>query len=160
MSDANGYPSPGSPAGSGAAASSWSFGTAIPGELPESLAILGGGAIGIELGQAFARLGSKVTVIDNRLPPPQLGWTATELPPRASDFAGTLSQLTSEIAQVEAPTLAVQGLDFSYRNGRTVFRDAAFTLAPAQAYRLAGPNGAGKSTLLKLLVGVLVPSAG
>ena len=37
---------------------------AIPLERPGSLAILGGGAIGIELGQAFARLGSKVTVIE------------------------------------------------------------------------------------------------
>src|SRR5262245_34845248 len=37
---------------------------AIPGEMPATLAILGGGAIGIELGQAFARLGSRVTIIE------------------------------------------------------------------------------------------------
>jgi pyruvate/2-oxoglutarate dehydrogenase complex dihydrolipoamide dehydrogenase (E3) component len=37
---------------------------AIPRELPGTLAILGAGAIGVELGQAFARLGSKVTMIE------------------------------------------------------------------------------------------------
>jgi pyruvate/2-oxoglutarate dehydrogenase complex dihydrolipoamide dehydrogenase (E3) component len=36
----------------------------VPRELPNTLAVLGGGAIGVELGQAFARLGSKVTVIE------------------------------------------------------------------------------------------------
>ena len=37
---------------------------AIPKELPVSLAIVGGGAIGVELGQAFARLGCRVHIIE------------------------------------------------------------------------------------------------
>ena len=36
----------------------------LPRELPARLVVLGGGAVGVELGQAFARLGSKVTVIE------------------------------------------------------------------------------------------------
>jgi len=35
-------------------------------ELPESLVIIGGGPIGSEMGQAFARLGSKVTLIERK----------------------------------------------------------------------------------------------
>src|SRR5262245_60872136 len=37
---------------------------AVPTELPVSLAILGGGQIGVELGHALARLGCRVTVIE------------------------------------------------------------------------------------------------
>ena len=37
---------------------------AVPRELPVSLAVLGGGAIGVELGQAFARFGCKVSIIE------------------------------------------------------------------------------------------------
>lgn len=37
---------------------------AIPRELPAHLVVLGGGAVGVELAQGFARLGSKVTVIE------------------------------------------------------------------------------------------------
>ena len=37
---------------------------AVPRELPQRLVVLGGGAVGIELAQGFARLGSKVTVVE------------------------------------------------------------------------------------------------
>jgi pyruvate/2-oxoglutarate dehydrogenase complex dihydrolipoamide dehydrogenase (E3) component len=33
-------------------------------ELPESLLVVGGGAVGLEFGQAFARFGSEVTIVD------------------------------------------------------------------------------------------------
>jgi mercuric reductase len=33
-------------------------------ELPDSLLVVGGGAVGLEFGQAFARYGSKVTIVD------------------------------------------------------------------------------------------------
>lgn len=46
-------------------------------ELPEWLVVLGAGSIGCELGQAFARLGSKVTLID----------TAPRVLPREDDLA-------------------------------------------------------------------------
>ncbi|MCF3639151.1 FAD-dependent oxidoreductase, partial [Rhizobium sp. TRM95111] len=35
-------------------------------QLPESLLVLGGGPVGIEMAQAFCRLGSRVTVLENR----------------------------------------------------------------------------------------------
>jgi hypothetical protein len=40
-------------------------------ELPESLAVIGGNAVGLELGQLFARLGTRVTIVEvlDRLPP-------------------------------------------------------------------------------------------
>src|SRR5260370_40775161 len=43
----------------------WRNGEAVKGgQLPESLIILGGGAIGVELSQVFARFGVKVSVIE------------------------------------------------------------------------------------------------
>jgi energy-coupling factor transport system ATP-binding protein len=54
----------------------------------------------------------------------------------------------------------MRDLNFHYRGGTDVFRNVNVMLEPGRAYRLFGPNGVGKTTLLKILVGVLVPSAG
>jgi len=53
-------------------------------ELPGSLAVLGGGAVGVELAQVFARFGSKVTVVERSeglLPPeePEAGALLVEV---------------------------------------------------------------------------------
>lgn len=42
-------------------------------ELPESLVVIGGNSIGLELGQVFANLGSKVTIVEalDRIAPPE-----------------------------------------------------------------------------------------
>jgi pyruvate/2-oxoglutarate dehydrogenase complex dihydrolipoamide dehydrogenase (E3) component len=42
-------------------------------ELPESIIVMGGGAVGAELGQVFARFGSRVTIVEalDRLLPPE-----------------------------------------------------------------------------------------
>ncbi len=36
----------------------------LPADLPGSLVVLGGGAVGVELGQAFARYGTRVTIVE------------------------------------------------------------------------------------------------
>jgi mercuric reductase len=50
-------------------------------ELPGSLLVVGGGAVGLEFGQAFARFGSKVTIVDavDRIAFPDDRETAAEL---------------------------------------------------------------------------------
>jgi pyruvate/2-oxoglutarate dehydrogenase complex dihydrolipoamide dehydrogenase (E3) component len=66
----------------------------LPKELPPSLAILGGGAIGVELGQAYARIGSLVHLIEGgpRLVPAE--------EPEAGELLG--KHLAAEGIQVHA----------------------------------------------------------
>ena len=101
-----------------------------------------------------------VALIDNRLPPPQVGWTCAERTADTIAFDCDPCRLVADLPRREAPAIAVRGLDFAYRGGKAIFRALDLTLDGGAAYRLAGPNGAGKTTLLKLLVGVLAPNAG
>jgi ATPase subunit of ABC transporter with duplicated ATPase domains len=101
-----------------------------------------------------------VALIDNRLPPPLVGWTCTERAADTAAFDCDPRRLVADLLRHKAPAIAVRGLHFNYRRGKTIFRAVDLTLEGGTAYRLAGPNGAGKTTLLKLLVGVLAPRAG
>ena len=46
------------------------------------------------------------------------------------------------------------------RNGRVVFTNLSFSLAPGQCAELRGANGAGKSSLLRLVAGLVPAAAG
>ena len=51
--------------------------------------------------------------------------------------------------------LSVAGLDFAYKNKKTVFNDYSVKIPSGNVCALVGPNGAGKTTFAKLLTGLL-----
>ena len=70
-------------------------------EVPESLVVLGGGAVGCELAQLYHRLGSRVTLVQRRRLLPRTDAAAGELLRRAFDEEGIDVRLGSEAAAVE-----------------------------------------------------------
>ncbi|MFO7964431.1 MAG: ABC transporter ATP-binding protein [Desulfobacterales bacterium] len=56
--------------------------------------------------------------------------------------------------------LKLEKVDFAYPNGRTVLKEADFSLHAGQKIGLIGHNGSGKSTFLHVLVGLLQISGG
>ena len=69
------------------------------GELPGRLAVLGGGAVGCELAQAFARLGSQVTLIE----------AASRLPPAADPAASAVIEEVFRAERISVRTGAAAG---------------------------------------------------
>lgn len=86
-------------------------------ELPDRLVVLGGGTIGCELGQAFTRLGSTVTIVEavDRL-------LANEDPDAARLVTEALTQDGAAVL-TGAPVAAVEGADVVLEGGRRVPAD-------------------------------------
>lgn len=97
-----------------------------------------------------------VALIDNRAEPN--GWTEHARDSGTPAYAIDWPALDGLIVPQQATEIAIHRLNFAYRGGKTIFRDASATLSPGHAYRLYGANGAGKTTLLKILAGALAPS--
>ncbi len=53
------------------------------------------------------------------------------------------------------PVIRIEGLDFTYPDGRRALRDITLTIYEGEKVALVGPNGAGKSTLMLHLNGIL-----
>ena len=58
-----------------------------------------------------------------------------------------------------APAIAVTDLAKTY-DGKPVFRNVSFVLAPGEKATLTGPSGCGKSTVLRCLLGFALPEQG
>lgn len=65
-------------------------------------------------------------------------------------------------ANLDGPqhSIQVKNLSFSWGNGKNVFQDVSFTVAPGELCMIVGPNGCGKSTLLRTMRSILNPTAG
>ena len=96
------------------------------GELPDRLVVLGGGPIGVELGQAFARLGSHVTVVE----------LAEQLLPREEP----------EAAEVLTRALRAEGVDVRISTRATAVR--------GNRLEVDGPSGVDALPFDRLLVAV------
>ena len=66
-----------------------------------------------------------------------------------------VEELEVVAAQQHVLAVALQGVSFTYPDGRIALRSVDLSLAPGEKVALVGPNGAGKSTLLLHLNGVL-----
>lgn len=85
-------------------------------EVPESLAVIGGGVIGTEMGQSFAGLGSNVTIIEmmERIVPPldkEISAELTKLVKRKGMKVITSAQITEIIDKGDKLEIKIEGKD-------------------------------------------------
>ena len=67
--------------------------------------------------------------------------------------------MSADASRGEKRGLAVSDLRY-VRDGRTVFEDLRFSVAPGERVGLYGPPGCGKSALLRLVAGLEIPAFG
>ena len=118
----------------------WDLGT-----LPEHLVIIGAGAVGVEMAQAFRRLGSAVTLLDAGTPLARADAQAAALVLDALRDEGVVIRARTAVARVSpGPTLhlmdgtAIAASHILVATGREAITD---TLAVHQAGIAVGPDG-------------------
>ncbi len=97
-------------------------------ELPESMAVIGGGPIGCEMAQAFARLGSKITLFTDE----------NGLLPRDDADAGPI---IANVLEAEGVVVRTDGKEISFSSGKE------------QTINIEGPEGRIQTTHLLIAVG-------
>lgn len=53
-----------------------------------------------------------------------------------------------------APTVALEGVSFGYRDAPEIVHDVSLRVAPSECVVLCGPSGGGKTTLIRLINGL------
>lgn len=122
------------------------------------------------VGLGYVTVGAVISVTlyaqQLRVPLDELAWWFDELQFAAVALArifGVAEVAPDRTAGDEAPASAavsVEGVSFSYRDGRPVLRDVSLEVSPGERLAIVGPSGAGKSTLGRLIAAVNPPDAG
>ncbi|CAF0697832.1 mercury(II) reductase [Candidatus Methylacidithermus pantelleriae] len=93
------------------------------GRIPEDLIVLGGSAVGLELGQAFARLGSRVTILE---------WQDRILPAEDPEISETLRRILEKREGISVLT--------SFRANRVSWKENRFWLEDETGKRLTAES--------------------
>ena len=83
--------------------------------------------------------------------PTEEGMKSTQVQASAAGTAGTAGM---------DPSIVVEGVRFSYKNGVDVLQEASLTIPAGTKAAIAGRTGSGKTTLMNLVAGLYPPAGG